>query len=156
MPFIVTSRRTEEYTCISWALSNTRQVIWPDEDEQLGWPAAEIAPREETLEAFQRLFMACGFEVCQDGQFQAGIEKLAIHAKNGLVTHASRQLPTGEWTSKVGSGADGTHEYDHFVPLYGRIELYMMRVNNGEPPILPQLYPQAPRLINPDGGILIR
>jgi hypothetical protein len=151
--FQVTSGATEEYNCISWALHHQRQAIWPDGDEQFGWP--EAVPRQETIEAFRQFFGMVGFLACPTGALEIGREKIAIHARGGLVSHTARQLPNGEWTSKLGALADGSHPIDEFNDKYGPIVLFMNRPA-GPPPILPPLHPPPARLITPGGGVLIR
>ena len=151
--FQVTSDATAEYNCISWALHHVRQAIWPDEDEQFGWP--EEVPRQETLDAFRQFFEMVGFVACGTGALEQGREKIAIHVQNGLVTHAARQLPSGDWTSKLGAQADGSHPLDELDPLYGPIALFMSRPI-GPVPVLPRLHPPPARLIAPGGGVLLR
>jgi len=152
--FRVTSDATAEYNCVSWAVQHQRQAIWPDEEEQLGWP--QVLPREETIAAFQRFFEMAGFSVSGTGLVEAGQEKIAIYVKDGKVKHTARQLPTGEWTSKMGGGPDGSHPADEFGDMFGGIALFMTRPATGLPPVLPPLNPPPARLIHPGGAPLIR
>lgn len=154
MPFVPTSDATAEYTCISWAVMVTNQVIWPDEDEQLGWP--ETLAREETQDAFRQFFILAGFAACDDGSLTAGIEKIAVYVKDGRVTHAARQLENGQWTSKMGPWADGSHSLTDLENDYGAIAFFMARRRTGLPPVLPLLHPGPARLIAPGGEVLIR
>jgi hypothetical protein len=148
--FFSKSPATPTYNCIAWAVGYERQPIWPDERRQLGWPD-HLINREETPAAFQAFFESAGFTVCSDGALEAGREKVAIYVKDGLVTHAARQLPSGMWTSKMGGAVDAEHNSPDTLtgPGYGYVRMYMSRVYNGRPPVLPELNPPAPLIIRP-------
>lgn len=106
-PFEVTSPSSGEYNCIAWALNDQSRFIWPLRQRGFYWPKS--VRMEETLEAFSLLFAAKGYQVCMDGGFEAGFQKLALFEKDGLPTHAARQLPDGKWTSKIGAYIDVKH-----------------------------------------------
>jgi len=61
------------------------------------------------------------------------MEKVAIYVNNdGTPSHAARQLPSGDWVSKLGPNVDIEHTSPEAVGGdaghgYGRIALYMMR-----------------------------
>lgn len=158
---VVTSAASVFYNCVAWALANQADVIWPDEDEQWGWPpAVERSEKVETVEAFFRLV---GFQKCDaDTTFHDGVEKIALYAKQGLVKHVARQFPAGEhkgqWTSKFGSEADVRHETAQAIEgnAYGTIASVMYRIYNGHPPQLPALHPPRARLVSPTGKPLVR
>ena len=85
---------------------------------------------EETLVAFIAAFATLGYETCDDGALEDGVEKVAIYAfPSGRATHAARQLPTGRWTSKIGYEED----IEHGSPTelegveYGAVAQYMRR-----------------------------
>jgi hypothetical protein len=65
------------------------------------------------MPAFVAAFETLGYLPCRDASREDGIEKVAIYAVvwEGLLVpqHASRQLATGEWTSKMGRLEDITH-----------------------------------------------
>ena len=71
--------------------------------------------------------------MCSDSSLEAGYEKIAIYVKDGIPTHAARQLGDGRWTSKLGKYED--IEHDSLDALngdgygeYGRVALFMSRV----------------------------
>ena len=75
-----------------------------------------------------------GYIECADGSFEQGFEKIAIYAARetggGLTpTHAARQLPSGRWTSKLGSCEDIEHTDPQAVncPAYGNVVAYLKR-----------------------------
>jgi hypothetical protein len=67
---------------------------------------------EETVDAFAAAFRTVGFELCENGKPEPGIEKIAIYALSGKPKHAARQLEDGSWTSKCGRGEDISHTLD--------------------------------------------
>jgi hypothetical protein len=61
--------------------------------------------------AFRAAFAAFGYVDCTDTSSEEGFEKIAIYAiSSGIPKHASRQLPSGRWTSKVGHLEDIEHD----------------------------------------------
>jgi hypothetical protein len=125
----VMSPPTRKYNCIAWAASDTTQWWWPDQVDQPDssyWPAG--APREETLEAFRLAFATLGYVVCDDDRLEEGYEKVALFALAGVPKHASRQLPSGRWTSKLGESEDIEHALHDLTGLvYGAVVLVMKR-----------------------------
>jgi len=120
------------YNCIAWAAGDQSRRWWPDLMGIGYWPPG--APREETVPAFVAAFAMQGYEVCNSGQPEPGLEKIAIYAvrDSGLLapTHAARQLNNGNWTSKLGDFDDIEHaECDSLNgPIYGSVVVYMRRV----------------------------
>jgi hypothetical protein len=115
--FVVTSC-PGPYNCIHWAAADDLTVErllaaryerndwwWPHRDGY--WP--EGVPYEETLEAFVAMFEAMGYSPCDDVSYEHGFEKVAIFIKNGVPSHAARQIGPSKWTSKLGKFADITH-----------------------------------------------
>jgi hypothetical protein len=87
-------------------------------------------PREVTLVAFVEAFRVLGYEECDDGSLEDGYQKIAIFADDaGNPTHAARQLPNGEWTSKLGQLEDIVHATVDDVngPTYGTPVEFMRR-----------------------------
>ena len=62
-----------------------------------------------TIDSVIELFRGVGYEPCNDGSLETGNEKIAIYAMNSEPTHAARQLPNGQWTSKLGQYEDIVH-----------------------------------------------
>ena len=62
------------------------------------WPTE--VPSAVTVQSFVDAFRILGYEICEDGQFEAGFEKVAIYAdQNGEPTHMARQLDSGTFRS---------------------------------------------------------
>lgn len=90
------------------------------------WP--DDAPRLETIGAFVQAFSTKGYVPCDDGNLEQGFEKIALYTLNGTPTHAARQLPDGNWTSKLGESHDISHTIDALNgPVYGSVAMYLMR-----------------------------
>jgi hypothetical protein len=105
------------------------------------WPPG--APQEVTVSAFLKAFETVGCAQCKDGKLDKGFEKVALYARktaSGLIpTHASRQLPNGTWTSKLGPLQDVEHNKSVHVngPVYGGVVHYMKRPETNPTPAQP-------------------
>src|SRR5689334_1255555 len=94
------SPRSWVYNCIAWAAGRQDDWWWPDAGNVFFWPSG--APRAVTLDAFYQTFQLLGYQRCDNGDLEAGFEKIAFYESAGLPTHGARQLPDGTWTSKLG------------------------------------------------------
>jgi hypothetical protein len=113
-----TSPATEDYNCIAWAFFDNSQWWWPG---QGFWPI-DIDPGQSVLESFEELFAADGWVETSHGSLESGFIKIALYTHRGVVTHAARQLPTGEWTSKLGKSVDIAHTLGELDgPMYGTV-----------------------------------
>jgi hypothetical protein len=125
--FEITSPRTRFYNCIAWAAGETHRKWWPDKMKVEYWP--EGVPREATLAAFVAAYATLGYQICENGDFEADFEKIAVFTKPaGTPTHAARQLPSGTWTSKLGDEEDIEHELRGVEGArYGSVRQFMKR-----------------------------
>ena len=73
-PFIITSPATRQYNCIAWAFGDDKKFYWPDAEKLMFWP--NNVPREETIEAFISLYKTIGYNICGNGNFENGFEKI--------------------------------------------------------------------------------
>lgn len=106
-PFIITSPETSSYNCIAWAYGISDKRMWPN-SRYYWWPPG--VSNKLDLNSFEELFKSIGYENCADDSFENGYLKIAIYTKkNGEPTHAARQLPDGNWTSKLGDSYDVQH-----------------------------------------------
>ena len=123
--FEITSPPTNSYNCIAWAASDTLRWWWPA--PEYFWPN-DVATTS-TLDAFVSVYEGMGFMSCDDSAPENEFERIAIFVDaDGIPSHASRQLETGRWTSKLGNADDIEHdlcalEGDH----YGKVALIMKR-----------------------------
>lgn len=101
----ISSPATGKYNCIAWAAGETHRAWWPRPG--VYWPSS--APRQVTIQAFVEAFRVHGFEVNSNSGLEKGLEKIVIYAKQEEPTHAARQLPSGTWTSKLGTLVDIVH-----------------------------------------------
>ncbi len=127
-PFRVTSLADHRYNCIGWAANDASNWWWPFGDTPpVVWPAA--AARELTLAAFIAAFHTLGYVAGADESLEPGLEKVALFADPaGTPTHAARQLPSGQWTSKLGQGEDIEHELRALEgEIYGAVALILKR-----------------------------
>lgn len=134
--FIVTSKPTPEYNCIAWAYSITNRWMWPNTGEHPFldgvhyWPDNSIM--EPTIENFINAFKLKGYELCDNGDFEEGYQKVALYAQPGsdVCTHAARQLRNGFWTSKLGKYEDIQHGTAYSIEnqVYGEVRCFMKRI----------------------------
>ncbi len=125
--YLATSPMTNRYNCIAWAAGDDTRWWWPGDRPTDYWPS-EI-PKRTTIYAFLELFRSLGYEKCADGEHEAGIEKVVIYASENVVTHASRQIPNGNWTSKLGTHIDIEHHTISGLegPAYGQAVRFLRR-----------------------------
>jgi hypothetical protein len=132
----VTSPATVDYTnpvynCIAFAADNQTLWWWPNPGGEAFWP--EGIKREVTRSAFVAAFGTIGYEICGNGAAEVGYDKIAIYEKNGIPTHAAKQLEDGRWKSKLGEWEDIEHKTVEAVQtfngigLYGEVAVYMKR-----------------------------
>jgi hypothetical protein len=109
-PWRETSPETAEYNCFAFAVHDQDDWYSPLPIKGYYWPE-DVVPRETTLEAFIQMYAHEGaFVPCETGEPEDGYEKIAIYINSfGSVSHASRLLPTGVWTSKLGNMEDIEH-----------------------------------------------
>lgn len=122
--YTVTSSPSEDYNCIAWAVGDT--TSWWSYAPGYRWPIAERSPFVENLVA---MFAEMGYETCDSACLEDGFDKVAIYKKAGLWKHASRQLPNGRWTSKLGRDEDIEHATpdDLSGDLYGAVHCIMRK-----------------------------
>lgn len=127
-----TSPADDEYNCLAWAAEDTEHWWWPDPQEQDYWP--EEVPRAETIDAFVQAYRLLGYSNTTDLSVEPGKQKIAIFTdERGTPTHASRQLPGGWWTSKLGGQIDIEHELSAIEgPTYGRVTVVLVRGADSE------------------------
>jgi hypothetical protein len=118
---------TADYNCIAFAAGDQDHRWWPDPTGLSHWPLTAV--REETVTAFQQLYMALGYEPCLNSNLETGFEKVAIYAIRGTPTHAAKQLPDGRWASKLGELEDIEHTNLDILagPVYGEVVAILRR-----------------------------
>jgi hypothetical protein len=125
-PFQIRSSRDGRYNCIAYAAGDRGNWWWPDAAGDDKWP--EGALRAETVDAFSDAFGTLGYVVCDDAGVEPGYEKIALFALDGVPKHASRQLQSGRWISKLGMREDIEHSLDDVAgAIYGSVVLVMKR-----------------------------
>ena len=128
--FEITSPEDTDYNCIAWAFGRKDRWLWPDEetDGVSVWPQGDD---NLSIKAFVDAFKTEGYYVCQSDEYEEGKEKVALYASpdSEECTHASRQLPDGKWTSKLGSSFDICHSTPYTIQgrLYGMVSCILCR-----------------------------
>jgi len=102
------------YNCIAWAanikdawyqnLPHDKRPTFRFDGVKFDWPFD--APDEFSINSLTQIFTYLGYEECQNGTYIEGYKKVVFYQKDGVATHAARQLTfgkhKGKWTSKLG------------------------------------------------------
>ena len=121
-PYAEKSPASTWYNCVAWAAGKTDEW-W---DPNWYWP--ESVPREATMAAWIKVFEALGFSICEEFELEPGYEKVAIYARGSEPKHVARQLPSGQWTSKLGSDVDIEHTLEGLEGVvYGTVVCILKR-----------------------------
>ncbi len=103
----IVSPETDNYNCIAWSIGVNDKWMWPGDSDSF-WPSG-VAKGDE-LEAIIQLYLDKGYEKCASGESEEEYKKVAIYVKEDSPSHASLQLESGRWTSKLGSLQDIEHD----------------------------------------------
>ena len=128
----ITSPETSLYNCIAFAAGDEQnwwQPIPPkyrNRIKGLFWPTNDP---DMTVENYVNAFRQLSYEVCDDGVFEQGYEKVVLYVENNQPTHMAKQLNDHLWVSKLGMLWDIEHDTEHCLSIgvYGHIHLYMKR-----------------------------
>ena len=122
--YAVTSAEDRRYNCIAWAAGVNDD--WWDSADGYSWPG-DI--RANTVQALIGVYASLGFGICQGSEHEIGFDRVAIYGDQGEWTHASRQLKSGKWTSKLGRSEDIEHANPEAVANgeYGKVVCIMKR-----------------------------
>jgi len=129
--FGIKSKTDDRYNCIAWAI--VRDDVWVDalegEFDGIYWPAS--VPKGRALTHLEAMFSSYGYVRCDDS-FEEGYMKVALFEKQERWSHAARQLPGGNWASKMGQLEDIHHNtpFDIEGDGYGKVGLFMKRANS--------------------------
>lgn len=106
-PHQITSEPSEDYNCVAWVFRDFARYYAPG----YYWPR-DVAPPvgDDDVDAYMSLFASRGYTECNFGELEPGFLKVAIYAKDGSFHHVAKQLPSGEWSSKIGEAHDLRHE----------------------------------------------
>lgn len=128
--FHITSPENADYNCIAWSFGKNDMWLWPDEDMDgvTAWPNNDT---DTDIHTFIKAYESQGYKVCDSDEREEGFEKVALYAlpDSDECTHASRQLPSGLWTSKLGSSFDICHSTPYTIQgrVYGVVVCILYR-----------------------------
>jgi hypothetical protein len=106
------------HNCFAFAVGEKRRWWWPEAHGY--WPPQ--CERKATVHSLLCALATKGFSECEDGSFEAGLEKVAIYANGDEATHVALQFVSrnGKWRSKIGYNVDIEHDLDQLNgPVYG-------------------------------------
>lgn len=132
-----TSPKDPDYNCIAWAAGESHRHWWPQQPLTAHWPSA--ARDAETIDAFVEAFVSLGYRTCASGDFEEGVEKIALFALGSAPKHAAKQVDADWWSSKMGHlGIDIRHKLLAVEgPSYGSVVRFLRRDK-------PTIAPSAP------------
>ncbi len=108
------SARRGRCNCAGFAIGFESNEMWPADDDYSTafWP--EHLPTDLNMTNFQRAYESFGFAVCDDGDFEDQVVKIAIYQySNGEPSHVAWQHSSQRhWHSKIGADEDIIHELD--------------------------------------------
>ena|ERR1035438_274850 len=100
--FQFTSEWDPNYNCVAY--------INDIKDEYVQFYDEATRTYDTSLKRYISYFEEFGFRVTENSDLQEGITKIAIsYDENKEFRHVCKQLPAGEWTSKLGDWEDITH-----------------------------------------------
>jgi hypothetical protein len=148
-----TSDPTSEENCIAHAIGACGE--WWEPVFGRIWPAG--APYYNyKIESLVYVYERLGFIVCESSEWEPEFEKIAIYGKDGVYTHAARQLPKSvAWTSKLGPDDDISHttldvlvggSYGTVVKIMKRPRRYDDQTKCCEAPAEPAQQPDSPSI----------
>jgi hypothetical protein len=120
-----TSPAGSDYNCIAWSAGDVEHWWQPG----VYWPLP-ASPQDYGIGVLEQLFKSLGYEDCgMHSSLEPGFEKVALFGQSLFYTHAARQLPNGEWTSKLGKAEDIQHLTPRDVAggIYGEVVQIMKR-----------------------------
>lgn len=133
--FKITSPHDGAYNCIAWAYFIDNRWMWPNTGEYEFidgvhyWPTKEITT-EEVIH-FIDAFKLQGYEECNNWENEEGFRRIALYVEEGttLGTHASRELSSGVWVSKLGEMVDIEHGNPYTIEgkHYGKVYCIMKK-----------------------------
>lgn len=105
----ITSKQADQPNCIGWVLYSN--LYFDPSGSIVGgyyWPPG--IRRDDSLEAWSELFALHRYTECDDATLEPDSEKIAIYGgPDGEPWHVTRQLISGEWTSKLNKLEDIQH-----------------------------------------------
>src|SRR5262249_47589624 len=146
----IKSKATTRYNCIAWAAGVQTQWWWPDRAmvarKLCYWPPK--VPIELSFDAFFQAYGTLGYQQCNDGDLEAGYEKVAIFGKRNAFgvlepTHAALKCADGRWTRKRGPHKDEEQNTLDAVDgqTYGAAVHYRRRLQRAPKPNPPAANP---------------
>jgi len=127
-PYQITSPFDVDYNCIAWAAEDSNNWWEPDPFNQYFWPSG--IGRHYSLRSYQQAYELIGFQICESVAYNKLYDRIALFSDiEGRPTHATRQLASGFWTSKLGRDVDIEHEL-HAIEgeFYGHVFCIMERI----------------------------
>jgi hypothetical protein len=124
----IKSCRTADYNCFAYA-ADDEHIKWdPFNRPYTYWPTR--VPGDRRLTSLIAAYRTIGYEVCEDGSVEDGLEKIAIYGSiDDKFTHAAIQRASGRWASKLGV----LHDIEHnsldgvLCDAYGSVKRFMSR-----------------------------
>ncbi|GAA3809346.1 hypothetical protein GCM10023083_50110 [Streptomyces phyllanthi] len=108
----LTSPQDTRYNCIAWAAGDSTRWWEPSGMGGHYWPSGLPTGKFNgayNVSWYVEAFKRCGYQACDTEAPERGFGKVAIFSKGGDGSHAARQIPDGQWASKLGRSEDIVH-----------------------------------------------
>ncbi len=122
--FTYESRATKRYNCVAWSIAKT----WWWISHKRKWPRK--IKSTPFLYSYVKYFESLEFKRCESGEYEEGIEKIAIYYSSGdIFKHVAFRLDRDRWASKLGGWEDIYHKNVNCLAggKYGIYIIYMKR-----------------------------
>lgn len=137
--YVPTSEANSAYNCFSFVVGD--ELRWTSPLPGYYWPVG--VPRENSIGAFAQIYAQYGFEECNSISLQAGVTKIAVlvNPDDDTPDHASLQLRSGRWLSKMWSEEDMVHTLEALQgpPLNLHVGLILQCHTNQLPRVIQDL-----------------
>lgn len=126
--FKITSKKTQKYNCIAWAMGFNDRWVSYIYDPTFWWPE-NAESRGNKPSDLKAAFSALGFTECPSGDIESGYDKVVLYQKDGIWTHAARVISDNVCHSKLGESYDVHHSDGNIFEgsCYGDVFCYMKR-----------------------------
>jgi hypothetical protein len=131
--YVESSPARRRCNCFAWVAGDTTRAWYPRGEPDLSyWPPG--VRDDFKIDAFIEAYATLGYTPCADGALVEGVEKIALYEDvDGAPSHAARQLPDGQWESKMGTWEDIRHRTPACLEGgdYGVVRVYLERSRRG-------------------------
>lgn len=95
------------YNCVAFAVGDLHNFWYDAQVNGYYWPPG--CGSADTIEGWISVFRIHNYAECSGDQFEEEFERIAIFGHGNQPEHVARQIASGAWVSKMGTGCDIEH-----------------------------------------------